>query len=486
MFDTNATISAISSAPGASHRAIVRLSGQKTFEITAKFFSPANPGALDIQKGFRCESGILTIPADAGAKPKTDPGTPCESELVITVPAEVYIFRAPHSYTRDDLLEFHIPGSVAVANALIDSFISAGARLAQPGEFTARAFLSGRIDLSKAQAVADMISAADDAQLRAANAALEGRIYKLCKEASSQVAHALALTEASIDFADEDIELAPADELAKKLTEQAQKLTKVAEIARDIPENADLMQVVLAGKPNAGKSSLLNALLGIDRAITSSLAGTTRDIISAVFAVSQTASVNLTDIAGFGRTDCPLAKQADAQARAAVSRADAILLITDSSQADSEDLALLSKLREISPRCPVVVVANKTDLAQLSEKMQQKFRDRTSEEILHASATAKIGIEQIKRKIADLLNLQADRSAQGLGLHDRQRRALQAAALGAQNAADLYMQSGQIADVAEIAAIELRFALSELGKISGEIVTDDLLGIIFGQFCVGK
>ena len=496
MFDTNSTITAISSAAGAGARAIVRLSGKSSFEIAKHFFTGDSDSTLNKPGGFRRETGILNLPADLSAfynqadksSPAANQKLPAESDYIkeIQIPCAVYIFRAPLSYTRDDLLEFHFPGSTAVANLLVDCFISEGATLANPGEFTARAFLSGRIDLSEAEAVADMVSAADQSQLRAANSALDGNIYNLCKSASTSVAEALALTEASIDFADEDIELAPADQLANQLTVQADKLQQVAELARDIPENAELMQIVLAGKPNAGKSSLLNALTGQDRAIISSVAGTTRDVISSLVTLAKTQTVKLTDIAGFGRTDCPLAAQADQAARSAVASAELILFLVDSSDSQPIDQSLVDLLADLNPKCPILPIVSKIDIAKISPANSAKLNKIFSHSSIAISSITGAGLDDLKSKLVDILNLQADRFGSQLGLHDRQRRHLQQAVECVQNAAELFYFSDQIADVAEIAAIEMRAALAQLGAISGEIVTDDLLGMIFSRFCVGK
>ena len=572
---TDDTIAAISTAAGSAARAIVRLSGPEAFELGGRVFAPEQGRLADLP-GFRAAAGLLRL-----------------EEHGVELPARAYVFRAPRSYTRQDVVELHVPGPAVVANLLLDALIAAGARRAEPGEFTARAFFAGRLDLSAAEAVADVIDAAGDAQLRSALAALGGQVSRLCRDASDALTEALATVEASIDLAEEGIELARPAELAAALADQADRLAETARRAADMPEGRLRPTVVLAGRANVGKSSLLNALTGEDRAIVSALAGTTRDVLSAPLALPGGAQVTLQDAAGFGAAADALAVAADSAARRAVRQADVICFVLDASAGPTAaDRRLFEAVTAANPGAPVLLLANKADLAdcglrtrasQRSAASQSSIADlpagrqvadwrlegtdcgfprsssprrggealpqmdadgrrqplprtdaqtpppssprRGGEELAggvsprngdpyeqspegakgmsaggetHAlpnnalfpvSALTGAGLEEVRRAIAQRLDLGAARGGEGLGLHDRQKRCILAAAAATARAAGLLADVREVADVAELAAVELRAALAELGQVSPDAagyVPDDVLARIFSRFCVGK
>jgi tRNA modification GTPase len=478
MWGTADTIAAISTAAGSAARAVVRLSGPEALRLAEGVFVGRGE-ALAARGGFRAVDGRLRLSARG-----------------IELPARAYVFCAPRSYSRQDVAELHVPS--AAADAALDALIDAGARRAEPGEFTARAFFSGRLDLSAAEAVADVIDAADDAQLRAAAAGVGGRIRRLCQRAAAQAADALATVEASIELAAEEIALEAPAELASRLGALGESLRPAAAEAADLPDPARQAHAVIAGRANVGKSSLLNALTGTDRAIVAAVAGTTRDVLSAPLRLGSAGVVVVQDAAGFAASDDPLAAAAHAAARRAVARADVVCFVADLAEPDpAADRRLLAEVRRLNPRAAVLLVGNKADavapgaedapLAELADAA------RLPPDAFAISCRTGLGLQRLCVALAEALHLRAARGGEALGLHRRQQRAFLAAAEALARAAGLLRPAGEVADVAELAAVEIRTALAELAGISGRTpegafyaLTDDALGRIFARFCVGK
>jgi tRNA modification GTPase len=466
MHPTDDTIAAMSSAVGSGRRAIVRLSGPHALEHAGSLLSEIN---LDAMPGFCAADALLSLPAT-------------DRRLPVDLPARVYLFRAPRSYTRQDLVELHVPGNAALASAVLSSLLDLGCRRAGPGEFTFRAFCFGRIDLAEAEAVADLIASADDATHRRALAGLDGELHRRTAPAADALADVLATVEASIDLAEEDLHLARPGQWAETLHDRADRLADLARNSARLGEDNGLPAVALAGRPNAGKSTLLNALAGWERAIISAQAGTTRDVLSAEIALPGGAA-ELLDAAGLIGDDAdPLDRAARQAARAVLARAEAVLFLRGADAPDeANDARLLDEIHHSNPRAPRLILETKSDLAP----------DRSSGPCgppadLAVSAKTGQGLDDLRRRLSELLDLHVDRPGESLGLHDRQRRCLLAAADAARRAANLLDPAETVADVAELAAVELRDALRQLAQITGEVVNEDILGRIFARFCVGK
>lgn len=480
MFQLDDTIVAVSTAGGSAARCIVRLSGADSLKIASRVFNPAD-GMLCDKGGFSCCDGILTIfnsTPPAGGQ--------------IELPARAYVFLAPHSYTRQDVVELHIPGSASLGSLLVSVLIDLSARAAEAGEFTARAFLSGRIDLSAAEGVADIINADNDAQLRAGMSALGGELHRLCGMAAGEVTEALATVEASIDLADEDITLAVPADAAAALDAVAMQLTAAIDKSIELPDTNETPQVVITGLPNVGKSSLLNTLTQTNRAITSALAGTTRDVLRGSLLLACGSVVTLLDVAGFAPTSNAIDSEANTAAHNTIAQADMILLVIDPNDDDQNPAAeLYANIRNTNPNAPLIVLVNKCDSCDVAACRRAVASlslppDTYDIKILHTSTITNRNLDELKSLLTETLHLRTARSGMGMGLHSRQRRCLAAVIAALQQASALLKPCESIIDSAELTAVELRAALAGLGAISGEVVTEDILGRIFARFCVGK
>lgn len=458
------TIVASASPPGEAARGIVRLSGPESFAILASIFRPTGEGKgashLLRPSPYSVLSGEVLPPGwQAG------------------IPALAYLMPGPRSYTREDVAEVHLTGSPPVVAAVLEACLEHGARLAQPGEFTRRALLAGRIDLAQAEAVLKLVDAQDEAAARAAAAELTGSLGRRLDALAHRLFSLLTRVEAAIDFSQEDIELIDPAEVAETVAEARNELQSLLESARGTPLRA-LPTVLLFGRANAGKSSLFNRLLGRPAALVTPVAGTTRDAVEAVLPLGDLRA-RLLDGAGQQDDLRGLDARAAERTRRLLSEADLICHLIDSSRPLSEEDRRLSALSAGRPR---LWVLSKSDLP--SRVTPEALAPLTGgEPTLRVSAVTGEGVEELRQAVrSSLLEGRTEAGASGYRLNLRQRQALARAARALQAA-----QRGLEDDLGEeFVAADLWEALDALGEVTGRRTTEDLLDAIFSRFCIGK
>jgi len=466
------TIAAIATAPGAAGLAVVRLSGPRAVAAADAVFRGAQPlegaGANTLHHGWAVWPGAMPGGADAAALERR------LDEVVVA------LFRGPRSYTREDVVEFSCHGGRMPAERLLAALLHAGARLARPGEFTLRAFLNGRIDLAQAEAVADLIHAETAAAHELAISQLAGELSRRLAEVSERVTDALAEVEARVDFAEDvgGVEVPPHVVAAVAAAEQAlDVLLAGASYARAVREG---VRVPIVGRPNAGKSSLFNALLGEERAIVTAVPGTTRDRVSEAIEVAGV-RVTLSDTAGLRESEEPVEAIGIARAREALEQCPLALWVVDgASPLAPEDRWIAERLRTKR----VLVALNKCDLPARTHGAEvTALLDGEPLRVVAVSAAHGEGLEELRAALADLLGAAEPHGGPAAALGNlRHAEALErarAALVRARAAA------GEGAP-GEIVALELREGLGAIGEVTGRTVGEDLLDRIFSRFCIGK
>jgi tRNA modification GTPase len=384
-------------------------------------------------------------------------------------------FPAPASYTGESVLELHGHGGPAVLALLLQRCLDLGARLADPGEFTQRAFLNGKIDLAQAEGVADLIDAATATAARAAARSLTGVFSREIGAMAEALVELRALTEASLDFPDEDIDFVRAADAAGKLDAVRERLNTVRTRSRQGALLRSGLDVVLIGQPNVGKSSLLNRLAGEDIAIVTAVPGTTRDAVRSSLEI-QGIPLHIVDTAGLRETNDTVERIGIERAWSAADRADLALIVTDARQPlQTADADIIARLPAALPK---IILRNKIDLA--GEASRREDRRQGSE--IWLSAKTGEGVALLRQAILDAAGAHEDMEGVFLA-RERHLRALEAAD-GHLSAASAHLTAES--PPLELFAEELRQAHQALTTITGEFSADDLLGAIFGRFCIGK
>ncbi len=442
------TIAAIASAPGAGGVGVVRVSGPQAAAIARSL--------LGRQPRPR-HAHLAALRAAAGEV--------IDRGLVLWFPA-------PRSFTGEDVLELQAHGSPVVLRRLLARTLELGARAARPGEFSERAFLNGKLDLAQAEAIADLIASGSEAAARAAMRSLEGEFSRRVHALTERVTRLRLWIEAAIDFPEEEIDFLAAGDLRDELDATRAEHAALLDATRRGVRLVDGLHVVIAGRPNTGKSSLLNALAANDRAIVTDVAGTTRDVLRETVDLDGI-SLTLVDTAGLRDSDDRVEQEGMRRARSELERADLALLVSDDAHAEA-DRALLDGL---APTAGVLVVHNKIDLDG------SPARSETRSAGLHVWLSARSG-EGLDRLVAELRRLA------GIGEPGDGAFSARARHVDALERAGHHLQAAQRnlvdARAGELAAEELRLVQHALGEITGEVSADDLLGRIFADFCIGK
>lgn len=437
------TIAAVSSAPGPGLRAIVRVTGPNTRAVVAAVFDRP-PAARQLTPGSLRLSGVHS-----------------------PLPADLYFWPAPHTYTGQDLAELHTISSPPLVERLVADLLAAGARAAQPGEFTLRAFLAGKKDLPQAEAVLAVIEAGTDADLRQALTQLAGGVTQPLTQLRDDLLNLLADVEAALDFADEDLEFVGKPDLVKRVGAGIAHLTNLRRKLDDRAVSGRPVRVAFVGRPNAGKSSLFNALAGADAALVSPTAGTTRDYLTRAVSVGGV-PVELTDTAGWETATDTIAEQAQRLGREQAGRADVVVWCVPAGEAfaPADD----QRLRAIG--AAVVKAATKADLADGAAA------DPTT--AIQCSILTPGGTAVLRSALADAV-LMAARPPLAPSL-SRCRAHVDRAVAQLREAHRHVLFD----DPPEIVASALRAALDQIGELAGAVYTPDLLDRIFSRFCIGK
>jgi tRNA modification GTPase len=466
------TIAAVSTPVGEGGIGIVRISGAKALEIADRIFVSKDGKKPSDYKTYTVHYGhIININTNNEIR---DTRYETIDEALLTV------MRAPKSYTKEDIVEINCHGGIQAVKKVFDLVIKRGARIAQPGEFTKRAFLNGRIDLTQAEAVLDVIRAKTEGSLKAAVGQLEGR---LSKDVSGMLDVLVAVTshiEASIDFPDEELDIIKEEALEKKIKGV---LDKMKNLIDSFSEGVVLREGVLAvicGKPNVGKSSLMNMLLRRDRVIVAPIPGTTRDAVEELICLNGL-PIRLVDTAGIGEVDDVLYEESSGKSKRYIEKADIVLLMLDASTEISEEDLHIIRLVEGKKK---IVIINKIDLsARPAPEKRLTPGVAPGEAVVEISVEKKINIDLLERSILNMVWSGKYDQGEGAILTNARHKELLDKAFN-----NMLSVSKAVKDAMhpELIAVDLKEAIFSLSLIVGRSVSDDILDRIFENFCVGK
>lgn len=455
------TITAIATPAGTGGIGIVKISGPNVLQIISGFFRSASFNPLS-PVSHHLYYGIVFDPED---------GSDLDEVLVSYM-------KGPSSYTGEDVVEINCHSGFLVLQKMLDMSVKGGARPAEPGEFTKRAFLNGRIDLTQAEAVIDVIDSKTEAGLKLASRQLRGALGEKAHQIKQDLLEITAYIEASIDFPEDDLDIGSTKDMGNKVNAIADKLLALIATYEEGSLYRAGIQAVIIGKPNVGKSSILNALLGDKRAIVTAIPGTTRDVIREAISI-QGIPVKLHDTAGLHHGGDEIEKIGIDMTLSIISDADVVLFVLDGSrELDTHDRLIIENIKNKN----VITIINKSDLPQLLSPHEMKtilpFKD-----MLQISALFHRGIEDLKDRLAsNILRGKHNTPAGILISNTRQKSALEKT----YNSLKFVCEGFQNNLSPELVAVDLQAALYCLGELTGETTTEDILDTIFSSFCIGK
>lgn len=461
--NNNETIAAIATGLSESGISIIRVSGPDAFSIADKIFKGSNNKKVSEYESHTIHYGFIR-----------------ENDEIIDE-VILSVMRSPRSYTTEDTVEINCHGGMLITKKVLEAVIRNGARLALPGEFTKRAFLNGRIDLTRAEAIMDVISADNELALKASVKHLRGDIFEKILNLRNQIIHETAYIESALDDPEHISLDGYSDTLKVKINSILCELIKMEESALDGQIIKDGILTVIVGKPNAGKSSFLNMLIGREKAIVTDIAGTTRDALEQHVRIGDL-SLNLVDTAGIRSAKDEVEKIGVEKSKEYLKEADLVLFIVDSSiKLDKNDLDIIDLIKDKK----VIILFNKSDLLSVIEEkdVTDKFKDLDNLRVLKISAKEKTGIEQFCDLIKEFILDQSISSNNELLITNERHREKINEAIESLN---LVMDSINKNMPEDFMTIDLMSAYASLGEIIGEEISEDLADEIFSKFCMGK
>ena len=456
------TIAAISTATGAGGIGIIRMRGKECFSILEKIFNPIKKESIDQIKGYTMKYGHIV---DSKTGEKID-------EVLVSY------FKSPKSYTTENMCEINSHGGTVVERRILEQCLANGAELAEPGEFTKRAFLNGRIDLCEAEGIIDLINSKTESEAKASIKQLEGNLSKKINEIKEKILDIMADIEASIDYPEYDIE-ETTNEKAKriiiKIKEEAEKLEKSFDTGKILKDG---VKTAIIGKPNAGKSSLLNAILNEDRAIVSEIEGTTRDTIEEYINIKGI-TLKIIDTAGIRKTADKIEEIGVNKAISLAEDSDLIIAIFDNTRdLEEEDEKILDLIKDKK----AIILLNKIDVKNSNLENNDKIKS-LNKPVVKISAKNNEGIEELYNTILNMFEINEIEMSDGNVITNIRHKNQITKAISALDGALNTIESKMPVD---ILAIYLKQTLEEISSITGDNVSQDIIDEIFAKFCLGK